>query len=99
MLFSYYAVFQYDSDGICISFPDIPYCLSCADSDDEAVKMAAEALELALDSMPLGQIPCPCTKDAIALLDNQKAKKIEVELEIINGRLHSSKVERLVTKN
>lgn len=42
---SYYAVFQYDSDGICISFPDVPPALTCADNEPDGMKYAKEALE------------------------------------------------------
>ena len=45
------AVFHYESDGISISFPDLPGCLTCADTDEEAVRMAEEALGLHLWGM------------------------------------------------
>ena len=43
---SYPAIFDYAEDGISIEFPDLPGCLSCADTEEEAIKMAKEALNL-----------------------------------------------------
>lgn len=39
----YPAIFHYTDDGISISFPDLPGCLSCANDDDEAVNKVKEA--------------------------------------------------------
>ena len=78
MKISYYSVFQYDDDGICISFPDLPGCLSCAWSDDEAKRMAKEALELYIDDIPLYSLPTPSSAEQIILEDNQKIFLITV---------------------
>ncbi|MDY3050825.1 MAG: type II toxin-antitoxin system HicB family antitoxin [Parvimonas sp.] len=45
MKYNFYAIFQYNYDGIDISFPDLPGCLTCAKSDEEALYMAKDALE------------------------------------------------------
>ncbi|BCS80612.1 hypothetical protein CaldiYA01_05720 [Caldicellulosiruptor diazotrophicus] len=45
------AIFTFDDDGITIEFPDLPGCISCADTLDEAVKNAKEVLGLYLWSM------------------------------------------------
>ena len=42
------AIFTYEEDGISIEFPDLPGCLSCADTTDEAIRMAKEALAIHL---------------------------------------------------
>ena len=72
MKISYYSIFQYDSDGICISFPDLPGCLSCAWSDEEAKKMAKEALELYVEDIPFDSLPKPSCPDLIMLNGPQK---------------------------
>ena len=46
--YTFPAVLNYADDGITISFPDFPGCLSCAFSDDEAVSMATDVLSLRL---------------------------------------------------
>ncbi len=40
----YPAIFSHDSDGITITFPDLPGCISCAQTDEEALHMARDAL-------------------------------------------------------
>ncbi len=49
--YSFIAVFYSDDDGISIEFPDLPGCLPCADTIDEAVDNAREALGLHLWGM------------------------------------------------
>ena len=44
--YSFIAVFNFADDGISISFPDLPGCLPCADTMNEAVNNAREALGL-----------------------------------------------------
>ncbi len=47
----YPAVFSFADDGISIEFPDLPGCYPCADTLEEAVKNAKEALGLHLYGM------------------------------------------------
>ena len=44
----YPAIFTYEDDGISVGFPDLPGCLTCVDTTEEAIKMAKEALGLHL---------------------------------------------------
>ena len=46
--YGYPAIFTYEDDGISVEFPDLPGCLTCADTTEEAIKMAKEALGLHL---------------------------------------------------
>ena len=68
--YAFIAIFEYAKDGINITFPDLPGCISCASHNNtqEAVKNAKEALGLYLFGMeedkeaipearPLNQIP------------------------------------------
>ena len=59
--YAFIAVFEYADDGINISFPDLPGCLSCAEvnNTDEAVKNAKEALGLYLFGMEQDGEPIP----------------------------------------
>ena len=41
----YPAVFDYADDGITITFPDLPGCISCAETDEEAFYMAKDVLK------------------------------------------------------
>jgi predicted RNase H-like HicB family nuclease len=51
--YTFPALFSYADDGITITFPDLPGCTSEAESDDEAMRNATEALELWLASNEL----------------------------------------------
>lgn len=95
MKISYYAVFQYDIDGICISFPDVPPALTSADNEAEGMKYAKEALELTLHGMLADKVPFPSTADQIFLNGNQKLFLITVELEVKNGKFFSQNVTEL----
>ena len=85
----YYAIFQYDDDGICISFPDIPPCLTCAQDENEGIEMAMEALELYLHGMKLEELPVAIFNETSTVKMNQKVKQIKVEMEIKRGYLFS----------
>ena len=49
--YAYPAIFYEDSDGIAVEFPDLPGCLPCARTMEEAFKNAKEALQLHLYGM------------------------------------------------
>ena len=36
----YPAIFDFDEDGITVTFPDLPGCITCGDSQEEAFKNA-----------------------------------------------------------
>ena len=57
--YTYPAVFSYDNDGISIEFPDLPGCLSCAHTSEDAFKRAKEALGLHLFGLEQEDIPIP----------------------------------------
>ena len=40
----YPAIFKYGEDGITITFPDLPGCISCGKNDEEALYMARDVL-------------------------------------------------------
>lgn len=43
--YTYPAIFHYDTDGVSISFPDLPGYLSCGENIEDAVYIAKDALE------------------------------------------------------
>ena len=42
----YPAIFDFDNDGITVTFPDLPGCITCGDCQEEAFRNAKEVLEL-----------------------------------------------------
>lgn len=41
----YPAIFTFEDKGIAVEFPDLPGCVTCGDTAEEAFRMASEALE------------------------------------------------------
>ncbi|WP_235588805.1 type II toxin-antitoxin system HicB family antitoxin, partial [Sporosarcina koreensis] len=76
----YPALFTYADDGISVEFPDLPGCLTCADTDAEAIAMAKDALMLRLysDESDGSVIPEPSKVVAIPHGDNQAVVLIDV---------------------
>jgi predicted RNase H-like HicB family nuclease len=77
---SYYAIFQYDPDGLWVQFPDLPGCFSCGDNDEDAKRMAGEALQLYLEDIPKDMLPTPTDLSDISLVKNQKAVLISCDI-------------------
>ena len=83
----YPAIFDYANDGISIEFPDLPGCLPCAHTTEDAIKNARDALGLHLYCMEKDkdEIPEPTPIDKIKLESNQAVVLVEVNLRK-NGR-------------
>lgn len=47
----YPAIFDFDEDGITVTFPDLPGCITCGDNQEEALRNAKEVLELYMYSL------------------------------------------------
>jgi len=98
-LYIYPAVFEYADDGISISFPDLPGCFSCADTDEEALYMAKDALGLMLCSLEDDNepIPEPTPLKDIELKGNQRAVLIEVHMPLHRKAVESASVKKTLT--
>lgn len=77
--YTFPAIFHVANDGISITFPDLPGCLPCADTMEEAFAHAKEALQLHLYGMeedeevipeasPIANIH-PGTNETIAMIE------------------------------
>ena len=84
----YPAILSYDDDGISIEFPDIPGCLSCADTSEEAAKNAKEALGLHMWSLEKDgdEIPEPTEITELELEEKQIPLMVEVFMPPIRER-------------
>ena len=93
------AIFYYDDDGISISFPDLKGCNSCAETDEEALYMAKDALRgWLLVSEEFGdEIPNPSQLRDIKLEDNQKAVLIDVHLALYREAYKNRAVKKTLT--
>lgn len=47
----YPVIFDFDEDGITVTFPDLPGCITCGDNQEEALKNEKEVLEFYMYSL------------------------------------------------
>ena len=95
----YPAVFDMAEDGISIEFPDLPGCLPCADTVDNAVKNAKEALLLHIYGMEEDgeDIPEATPFDRISLEINQALMLIEVYMPPFREHQHKRFVKKTLS--
>jgi predicted RNase H-like HicB family nuclease len=93
------AIFTYETDGISIEFPDLPGCLPCAHTTEEAMKNAKEALELHLYGMEQDgdEIPEPSDIRNIKLEENQIVFIVEVWMSLVRNEMESRSVNKNLT--
>ena len=93
------AVFYYAEDGISIEFPDLPGCLPCADTTDEAVKNAKEALGVHLYGMEKDGEEIPEASDIknIKVDDGGILMLVEVFMPLVRDRINNKYVKKTLT--
>ncbi len=93
------AFFYFDEDGISIEFPDLPGCLPCAHSQEEAFRNAKEALGLHLYGMEQDGdvIPIPSPVSLLSPDEGGVVVMVEVFMPAVRDRLNNRSVNRTVT--
>ncbi len=97
--YAFPAFFYFDDDGISIEFPDLPGCLPCAHSQEEAFSNAKEALGLHLYGMEQDHdlIPEPTPVAQLAPEEGGVIVLVEVFMPPVRERLNNRSVNRTVT--
>jgi predicted RNase H-like HicB family nuclease len=95
----YPAVFHYADDGISIEFPDLPGCLTCGNTTEEALLMAKEALELHLFGMEQDGdiIPPPSELTNIKLESNERLILIDVFMPAVRDEQQNRAIKKTLT--
>ena len=95
----YPAIFEYAKDGISISFPDLPGCISCAKTDEEALYMAKDALGLyiACSEEDNEEVKKQSKLNEIKLKENQRAVLIEVNMPLFREAVQNTSVKKTLT--
>ncbi len=95
----YPAIFDYADDGISIEFPDLPGCLPCANSTEEAFHNAKEALALHLYGMEKDNdfIPEPTDIRNIKHDNNQSVVMIEIWMPPFRSEMENKAVKKTLT--
>lgn len=97
--YTYPAFFYFDNDGISIEFPDLPGCLPCAHSQEEAFKNAKEAMGLHLYGMEKDgdPIPTPTPINQLSPDEGGVVVLIDVFMPAVRERMNNKSVNRTVT--
>ena len=95
----YPAIFDYSDDGISVEFPDLPGCLTCADTTEEALSNAKEALELTMYSIEEDneEIPEPTPIQDIKTEPNQVLVMIDVWMPLVRESIEGHSVNKTLT--
>jgi predicted RNase H-like HicB family nuclease len=95
----YPALLGHAMDGISIEFPDLPGCLPCAHSVEEAFRNARQALGLHLRGMEQDGdvIPAPTPIDMIRTKRNQVAILVDVWMPMIRDAVKNRAVKKTLT--
>lgn len=93
------AILSFDEDGISVEFPDLPGCLTCGDSTEEAISRAKEALGLHLYSIEEDNelIPEPTDIKQLQLDTGQIPILIEVVMPIHRKAIENQAVKKTLT--
>jgi len=93
------AIFSVDQDGISVEFPDLSGCLTCGNSEENALYMAKDALELHLFGLEEEgeQIPKPSNVSSLKLDENQFIALIEVWMPPIRDEMASKSIKKTLT--
>lgn len=98
--YAYLAKFIYEDNGtISVIFPDLPGCFSAADTIEQAVENAKEAMGLHIWSMEKDgdEIPEPSSLKDLELDKNEAAHIIEVFMPSIRERINSRFVKKTLS--
>ena len=97
--YCYPAFFYFDDDGISVEFPDLPGCLSCADTEEEAFHNAKEALGLHLYGMEIDGDPIPSPTSVRDLHPDAGGvvTMVDVFMPPVRDRINQKAVKKTVT--
>ena len=97
--YAYVALLSYADDGISIEFPDLPGCLPCAQTTEEAIDNAKEALGLHLWGMEQDneEIPDPTPINKIKAEDGTVAVMVDVFMPPVRERVNSRFVKKTLS--
>lgn len=95
----YPAIFDYQDEGITVTFPDIPGCITEGNSDEEAFANAKEVLELCLLGDEADEIlfPKPTNLNSILHEPSQRVVLIEAYLDIAREKVKMRYVKKTIT--
>ena len=93
------ALFTYDADGITVEFPDLPGAITAGDTEDEALLMAKECLELHLYGMEEDKDEIPNASHIINIEHNknQALVLIKANMRATRDEMNNKAVKKTLT--
>ena len=97
--YRYIAVFAYYEEGISITFPDLPGCVSFGENEEDAMKHAKEALMLHIWGIEQDhdEIPAPSSLRAIEPKQDEMPTMIEVFMPPFRDKQNSKFVKKTLS--
>lgn len=98
--YRYPAIFSYEKDGVHIVFPDLPGCVTFGSDEEEAVRMAREALTLHLYGMEQDEeeIPRPSSMKMLAEQEELQKNEMFILIEAFMPAFREKQSKRFVKK-
>ena len=98
-IYEYVAILDYAEDGINISFPDLPGCISCEDTTEEALKHAEEALGLYMVECEEEkiEIPNPTPLEKIVCKSKERPILVCVWMPLVRNEVETVSVKKTLT--
>ena len=98
--YRYTAIFTYEEDGIHVVFPDLPGCVTFGKDEEEAARMAREALALHLYGMEQDgdEIPQPSPMRVLAEQEELQSNEIFMLVEVFMPEFREKQKRRFVKK-
>ena len=95
----YPAIFDFDNDGITVTFPDLPGCITCGDCQEEAFRNAKEVLELYMYGLEQDEeeIPEPSQINLIKTEDTQSIVLIDIWMTPVRDQMKNRCVKKTLT--
>lgn len=93
------AILSFDDNGISVEFPDLPGCLTCGDTTEDAINNAKEALGLHIYGLEEDNefIPKPTNIKDLKLENNEIPVLIEVIMPIHRKAIENQSVKKTLT--
>lgn len=98
--YRYTAIFSYEEDGVHVVFPDLPGCITFGADEDEAVRMAREALALHIYGMEQDgdEIPQPSSLRMLAVQEDLQKNEVFMLVEAFMPTFRERESKRFVKK-
>ncbi|GED19045.1 type II toxin-antitoxin system HicB family antitoxin [Kurthia gibsonii] len=97
--YSFPAIFDYDEDGISVSFPDLPGIFTCGKDEEEAYDYAKEALGLHLFGMEIDGdiIPSPSKINQLDLDSDKAVVIVNIFMPLVRDRVQRATLKKTLT--